>query len=199
MIFDPIYVQLGTLKQKLHPYETLDDLSFLINGTICIDDCVQIVDLTLDHLKKALRFGIPRSAIAIRNDVPLADDELIQPGDVVEFVEEQFLPPRKEDKGPGDGNLKSQLLDKPRWDGNSRSLSVGDTLIKKLTKPAQHQELVLKVFEEEGWPSRILDPLPSGAREYTIGSLNRNHMEPGILRFGKDGTGKGITWHFVEK
>lgn len=198
-IFDPIYVQLGTLKQKLHPYETVSDLSFLINGGICIDDCVQIVDLTLDSLKKALRFGVPRSATAIRNDIPLAATDLIQPGDEVEIIKRQLSPPRKCDEITKHASLRSRVPTTPRWDDVSRSLWVGDTQIKKLTKPAPHQELVLKVFEEEGWPSRILDPLPSGAREYTIVSLNRNHVNLGILRFGKDGTGKGITWHFVEK
>jgi hypothetical protein len=96
-IIDAIYVQYGTLKQKLRPWGTKDDLDFLINLGVAPDDCIKIdlsvcsddnvqVGLTVERLKRELKFGIPGTATAFRNGLPLGNDAQVLPGDVIEFV-----------------------------------------------------------------------------------------------------------------
>ena len=60
--------------------------------------------------------------------------------------------------------------------------------------------LVLSVFEEEGWPRHIDDPLPHVENlepkrrlHDTIQCLNRKHRVS-LLRFLGDGTGLGVCW-----
>jgi hypothetical protein len=60
--------------------------------------------------------------------------------------------------------------------------------------------MVLAVFEEEGWPPHIDDPLPrvnsiepKQRLHDTINSLNRNQRVP-LLRFLGDGNGLGLCW-----
>lgn len=88
----------------------------------------------------------------------------------------------------------------PRWDKDRRVLRLGEALIKRFRRPAPNQELVLEVFEEEGWPYRIDDPLPRKAERNpqqclhdTIIHLNRNQISQ-LLRFHGDGNGCGICW-----
>jgi hypothetical protein len=89
---------------------------------------------------------------------------------------------------------------RPRWDKIARELWLGDTLVKKFLRPAPLQELILAVFEEEGWPERIDDPLPGpfdGDRRdrlhKALQKLNRNQQVP-LLEFHRDGTGEKIVW-----
>ena len=67
-----------------------------------------------------------------------------------------------------------------------------------------NQEAVLEVFQEEGWPRRIDDPLPPLAEQdpkyrlhFTIRRLNQS-QEHCLIRFFGDGTGEGVCWEFVE-
>jgi hypothetical protein len=60
--------------------------------------------------------------------------------------------------------------------------------------------LILAVFEEEGWPRRIDDPLPPGhginpkvRLHESIARLNRNQVNR-TIRFGGDGYGRGVRW-----
>jgi hypothetical protein len=88
----------------------------------------------------------------------------------------------------------------PRWDGQRRELRVGEVLVKCFRVPAENQVLILEVFEEEGWPDRIDDPLPPQPEmdpqrrlSEAIRRLNRNQHER-LLHFYGDGTGKGVCW-----
>jgi hypothetical protein len=85
----------------------------------------------------------------------------------------------------------------PRRNGEACQLWSAKLLIKEFRPPAVNQELVLAAFEEEGWPSRIDDPLPStsnidprGRLHDTIKALNRHHLHQ-ILRICGDGKGRG--------
>jgi len=49
---------------------------------------------------------------------------------------------------------------RPYWDAERRELMVARVVVKRYRRPAVNQEVVLAVFEEEGWPERIDDPLP---------------------------------------
>ena len=50
----------------------------------------------------------------------------------------------------------------PQWNVERRELTVLGTVVKRFRWPAPNQETILSVFSEEGWPSRIEDPLPQG-------------------------------------
>jgi len=93
---------------------------------------------------------------------------------------------------------------KPRYDRERRSLYWGDKVIKEFKKPAQNQETILLAFEEEDWRPSILDPLPPTENttpekklDDTIHALNSLHSNKDLIRFGGDGTGKGIRWKYV--
>jgi hypothetical protein len=99
---------------------------------------------------------------------------------------------------------KSQIksVRRPLWDCDRRELRVGQRIVKQFKLPSSNQELVLMVFQEEGWPARIDDPLPPQTDRDprqrlrdTIKSLNR-HQKDHLISFRGDGTGKGILWEF---
>jgi hypothetical protein len=101
------------------------------------------------------------------------------------------------------GHLKSDPI-LPSWDPERRVLRVNGTIVKQFKWTAENQEAILCVFEEEGWPPRIDDPLPPHAEQEskrrlsdTIKCLNRKQSNP-ILHFRGDGTGEGIIWELVE-
>ncbi len=90
----------------------------------------------------------------------------------------------------------------PSWDPERHELRCGRLLIKKFKWRASNQERILAVFEEEGWPARIDDPLPprpeiDSKRRLgdTIKCLNRNHLVQ-VLKFIGDGSGQGVIWEF---
>ena len=89
---------------------------------------------------------------------------------------------------------------KPHWDGQCRILRFGECVVKQFRRPAGNQELVLGVFEEDGWPERIDDPLrptgnhaPKHRLNFTVRRLNGCHVHR-LIRFFADGTGHGICW-----
>lgn len=91
---------------------------------------------------------------------------------------------------------------KPTWDRDRHELRVGDLIAKAYKVPSPNQETILTVFEEEGWPPRIDDPLPPHPEliakrrlHDTIKALNRNQKRR-LVRFLGDGTGEGIRWEF---
>ena len=55
---------------------------------------------------------------------------------------------------------RSKAVLKPHWEPTQRELRLGDRIVKRFRVPARNQELILKSFEEEGWPAHIDDPLP---------------------------------------
>jgi hypothetical protein len=92
----------------------------------------------------------------------------------------------------------------PRWDSGQRTLTWNGVLVKWFRTPASNQELVLQAFEEEGWPTRIDDPLPAVGQvapqvrlHDTIKRLNRGQVHP-LLHFGGDGTGCGVRWEAAQ-
>jgi len=99
---------------------------------------------------------------------------------------------------------------KPSWNSDTRELKVGDELIKKYRQTAVPQCCILSSFQEEKWPKRIYDPLPTKERKGrtidpkkrvrdTVRALNTNHKTPNLLKFRSDGTGEGITWELTKE
>ena len=88
----------------------------------------------------------------------------------------------------------------PHWDAGLRELRLGDHVVKRFRRLSPNQERILAVFEEEGWPPRIDDPLPrhpdgeSKRRLHdTIKGLNHKQQQP-LIHFLGDGTGEGVSW-----
>lgn len=100
-------------------------------------------------------------------------------------------------------NLGCESVQKPVWDLHVRELHFNGKLVKKFKWSAFNQEAVLAAFEEEGWPSRIFDPLkPSSDTDTrrrlhdTIRCLNQRQQAKEISFHG-DGTGEGVCWQVV--
>ena len=91
----------------------------------------------------------------------------------------------------------------PRWDPRTRTLRVGEELVKRYKVPSPNQEAILVAFEEEGWPTAIDDPLPPHAEQdrnrrlrNTIQSLNTSQVNQ-LLHFCGDGTGHRGVWELL--
>lgn len=89
---------------------------------------------------------------------------------------------------------------RPSWNETRQELSFGDRVVKRFRSPSPCQISILSVFEEDGWPERIDDPLPPRPEQDpkrrlhdTIRNLNRAH-QVSIIRFSGDGTGAGVLW-----
>ncbi len=94
---------------------------------------------------------------------------------------------------------------KPRWHAIRRELSLAGRIVKRFRVPAQNQETILGVFEEEGWAEHIHDPLPvnhlvdAPTRLHdAINRLNRCQINP-LIRFHGDGKGTGVFWELNQR
>jgi hypothetical protein len=93
----------------------------------------------------------------------------------------------------------------PSWDAKQRVLSLDGLVVKRFTWHAPNQEMILSVFQEEGWPTRIDDPLaPLPTLEVerrlsdTIKGLNKK-QENKHIHFRGDGTGQGVLWETTRR
>ena len=92
----------------------------------------------------------------------------------------------------------------PQWDGKLRELRVGKVVIKTFRQPAPVQECVLAVFQEDGWPHSIDDPLPPKdeldcrQRLHDAIRLLKQHHQISLIRFHGDGTGERVVWVFLD-
>ena len=108
-------------------------------------------------------------------------------------------------------SLEKELWEGPRivtggipvWHPDVRELRFGGELVKQYRVPARNQELILEIFEEDGWPTHIDDPLPpsrdvdSRSRlQNAIQRLNQKQLNP-ALRFRGNGNGNGVYWEAV--
>jgi hypothetical protein len=91
----------------------------------------------------------------------------------------------------------------PAWDDRARVLTWRGKVVKRLLRPAPAQSTVLAVFQEQGWPEVIDDPLPGlpgtdGAARLRDTVRNLNHgLRRRTIRFSTDGTGEGVRWVIV--
>ena len=103
------------------------------------------------------------------------------------------------------GEKQPQVALKPQWDSGRRELSLGGRTVKHFLVPARNQELILSVFQEEGWPERIDDPLtphqdidPKTRRNDVIYRLNHKQCKC-LIRFRANGTGDGVYWSLCDR
>ena len=99
---------------------------------------------------------------------------------------------------------KTVAVLRPVWDCDRRELRVSGKLVKLFRRPSCNQERILQIFQEDGWPFRIDDPLPPKKDQdskrrlrETIRGLNC-HQENRLIRFSGDGTGEGVCWQLSE-
>lgn len=97
-------------------------------------------------------------------------------------------------------NFESRLPEKPKYDSILKELRFGEDLVKRFRQPAPNQELILRAFEEEGWPPHLDDPLPptpylepKRRLHDAINCLNRNQKQR-LLKFLGAGDGRGVLW-----
>jgi hypothetical protein len=102
-------------------------------------------------------------------------------------------------------DLRCESLLKPFWEAKRRELWLGDVLVKRFTRPARLQELVLAAFQELGWPQFIDDPLPrkSGispqARRYDVAKNLCRAQKPLQIKFLADRHRQAIHWAVVRR
>lgn len=113
-------------------------------------------------------------------------------------------PARESNGAPHSIRQSSSGQLRPCWDPDRRLLRFNGVLVKHFKWSAENQEAILSAFEEEGWPSRIDDPLPPHEEQDskrrlsdTIKCLNRK-QDNSIIHFRGDGTGEGVVWEFIE-
>ena len=91
-------------------------------------------------------------------------------------------------------------LETPSWDSDKGELTFAGRVVRKVAPQATNLRPILSSFEEEGWPDRILDPLPAGPDPQrlrdAIGDLNRGLFE---IRFAADGTGQRVEWKILDE
>jgi hypothetical protein len=106
------------------------------------------------------------------------------------------------DAGPGrqDRAAAHRAAALPSWHGDLRELRFGDVVVKRFRQPAPSQELILRAFEEEGWPPCMDDPLPPALEQdskrrlrVTISNLNRSQRRQ-LIHFHGRGDGKTVCW-----
>ncbi len=81
---------------------------------------------------------------------------------------------------------------------------LGNDVIKRFLRPAKNQQLILSSFEELNWCNRIDNPIAGTAKttaedrlKDAIASLNASQSGGSKILFGKDGTGKGVTYRII--
>ena len=87
---------------------------------------------------------------------------------------------------------------RPFWNPSLRELWLGNRLVKRFTKPAEFQTRILDVFQEEGWPPVIDDPLPPGKLHNAVAGLQARQLEARI-RFYRTGMKTQIRWEIAEE
>lgn len=95
------------------------------------------------------------------------------------------------------GALAGRL--RPIWDRERLVLKVGDQVVRRIRSRSVAPSAcrVLDSFEELGWAARIDDPLPGSPDQQRLREVVRSlNRDLATIRFGADGTGKGIVWKF---
>lgn len=152
----------------------------------------------IEQTRGAIRSGTPSLRACRRKGAPRAEEPSFRPTDrTVVLVRNlvQELGSRLQDRE----HVTHRPI-KPTWNPHHRELWYGTVLVKRFRKAGPNQQRILDAFEEDGWPSRIDNPLCGnselGARErlrQALGRLNRSLKRP-VIHFWSDGTGRGLCW-----
>jgi hypothetical protein len=94
---------------------------------------------------------------------------------------------------------------RPFWNPNTGELWYADHLIKKFTKPAPNQRLLLDWFRRFRFQNPVPNPWLGNAYitsatetlKYTVDGLNEDHFTPNLLRFGWEVDGRKAYWQAI--
>ncbi|MFO0806250.1 MAG: hypothetical protein U0791_24365 [Gemmataceae bacterium] len=85
----------------------------------------------------------------------------------------------------------------PEWDAEERTLSHNGVVLRRWSRSAPKQFAILDAFEAAGWPARVaIEGECSSSLGDTVMHLNENLA--GVIQFGRDGSGTGVSWRYVE-
>jgi hypothetical protein len=96
--------------------------------------------------------------------------------------------------------LVLQTSSLPVWNRDRRELLLDAEVLKRIDRlnRAVNQVTILDAFQEDGWPSRIDDPLPPSTNSRRLADTVRRLNERLLrIHFSRDGTGEGIRWEYV--
>jgi hypothetical protein len=101
---------------------------------------------------------------------------------------------------PSTASAPEQFPCKPRWDGETRTLYLGDVVVKTFDRNSATNQLdLIEAFEREGWPSSVADPFRNRRRlDETMRYWNSSNGGE-FIKFGGDGTGEGVRWRHTSK
>ena len=140
-------------------------------------------DLARLNFRKRSRFILNAAGAAFAGPICRKEDSVKQSAE------------ETHEAAPGNGRGS-----KPEWDRERLQLTFNGELLMQLTLRARNLLCILDIFQEEGWPPRIDDPIPSTKRgnvkhrlRAAIERLNKNLLFPSI-RFSGDGSGESICW-----
>ena len=157
--------------------------------------CIVLTDLGSALFRSAQACPIQSVPLDSRHDRPDASKVNTRRGQATAIPKADSPTPR------ASSPMKPAQCIAPIWNPNLRELRYREKLVKKYCVPAANQELILAVFQEEGWPEWIDDPLPPATDadprrrlQATIKSLNRNQTTP-LLRFHVNHGGQVVTWN----
>jgi hypothetical protein len=89
---------------------------------------------------------------------------------------------------------ETKLNEKPVWDKEKSELRFQGVSC-RYRPIATNCISILAAFQEEDWPVRIDDPLPTGRNsERLLATIRQLNKRLRTLRFVADGSGQGIAW-----
>ncbi len=102
------------------------------------------------------------------------------------------MPPRSMNEPPS-------VVQVPDWDADGRELRLGEVVVKRFRQPAELQELILTVFQEDNWTRRIDSPIHGDSERQAQDRLRDavkrlNRQQNPLIRFRLDGRGQGVLW-----
>jgi hypothetical protein len=163
--------EIGNPKAKSRSLQKVDTLCVLQNG------CFALTNL---GIQTALEWKC---------------DEPYRVGGTLHLTQVNSFEPYQDQNGRSE--MRSVI---PKWDADNRMVTYAGVVVKQFKLPSPNQVAILAAFEEEGWPTRIDDPLPPRSDvdpkqrlHDTIRSINRNQRHK-LLFFRGDGTGNGVIW-----
>lgn len=84
----------------------------------------------------------------------------------------------------------------PVWDRSSGLLRYEGNIVRKVNANGGNIRRILDCFEEQGWQSRVDNPLPGGSDSKRLrNALASLHAGLSVLRFQADGSASGIRWN----
>lgn len=190
-----------------NPWEFALEIRHLFRLGLTENDLRYLVRLKLvDHASELRQLGSPSRQFRPSGELNFTADTCFVLTPIGMPLAKHWLTTSSEHPCPGERTLRVVTENQvgvdsvPSWDAQRHVLVFQDRIVKQFRSCAVNQETILSAFQEEGWPSRIDDPLiPTPLLDAkrrlsdAIKHLNRNQLCR-LLLFHGDGTGQGVLW-----